>query len=306
MHTPMALVRHFAAIGHAVLWMLRHHDLRTFCRLMLDHVEARWRAILALPHYRRLSKAELLARKTSRRVFLFGSGYSLNSIPDAEWQSFQQDDSIGFSGSIYLRKLPLTYLLLRAWTETSAGSLAWKQDAADVLGAIEDNPYLNDTAFVLPKGFTSIFTNRLTGHRLWNPRHPIYYFLSDKVSRLPHRDLDGGLVHGLSTLCSAISLAVALGYDDIVLVGIDLYDSRYFWLPEDKTMGWSETEQKLVPSSHTVRGAEVTAVHNTVNNGIVRFVADWHRHLADSHGVRFSVYNPKSLLAGAIPVFSWE
>jgi hypothetical protein len=305
-HSLATTFKHWAATGRALLWMFRHHDVATFRQLVSDHVEARARAAKAAPAYRTLTARQLLSRKRSRRAYLFGSGYSLNELSEEEWQAFAKHDTIGFSGSIYLKKIPLDFLLLRAWTETSAGSLAWKKDAEEVLQAIATNPCLDNTVFTFPQGLTAIFTNRLIGHRIWNEKHQVYFYLADKVSQRPHRDLRQGLVHGMSTLCSAISLAVALGYDEIVLVGVDLYDSRYFWLPSDKTMGWSEQEQKLVASDRTVRGAEVTSPHNTVHNGIISYLGGWQDYLEKRHNVKLMVYNTRSLLTKSLPVFPRE
>jgi hypothetical protein len=286
-----------------MLWILRNHPVPIAARLLAELARARWGMQRERHAYAELSLRDFMARRRSRRVFVFGSGYSINEIPDDEWARIARDDTIGFSGSIYLKRVALTFLLLRAWTETSAGTLAWRKDANEVLGAIASNPFLARTAFALQSGLTAIFINRLIAHRMWQRERPMYFYWVDRVSRLPHRDLGQGIVHGKSTLCSAISLAVGLGYEEIVLVGVDLYDSRYFWLPPDKTLGWSEQDGKLVASNVTARGAPVTSTHNTVHNGIIDYLGGWHRHLADRHGVTLSVYNPRSLLTRTMPVF---
>lgn len=306
MPTFLATAKHHLGSLRAIWWMFDNHPLPVFRTLMAEHLDASRKMAEQVRNYRVLGSAGILRRKTSKRAFVFGSGYSLNGISADEWSGFSRDDTIGFSGSIYLQKIPLTYLLLRAWTETSAGSLAWKNDSREVLDVIARNPYLADTVFVFPKGFTSIFTNRLVGFQLWNKALTIGYYVPDKLGRVPHRNLDAGLVHGKSTLCSAISLAVALGYDEIVLVGVDLYDSRYFWLEADKTLGWSEEKQGLVASDTTVRGASVESVHNTVNNGIVEYLGGWNRYMERNYGARMYVYNPESLLTRTLPLFHWN
>ena len=86
-------------------------------------------------------------------------------------------------------------------------------------------------------------------------------------------------MHRAGTLCSTTSLAVALGYREIVLVGIDLYDSRYFWLPAEKTFGWLETEQLSGESVATARGLEVEMQHNTASSGTVEIIGQWDKRL---------------------------
>jgi hypothetical protein len=304
-HGASLVARHLAGNAHDILWMIRNNPPTVAAGLIGELLRARLAMASSRSLYTELTAGELEAKKRSNRVFIFGSGYSINAITDREWALIAEHDTIGFSGSIYLKKVALTYMLLRAWTETPAGSLAWRKDAEEVIGTIEGNPFLSETCFILQHGLTAIFVNRLIGHRLWNPSWPVYFYLSDKVSKLPHRRLADGIVNSKSTLCSAISLASALKYEEIVLVGVDLYDNRYFWLPPDKTMGWSSAEQKLVASDQTVRGLTVGSAHNTVNNGIIETMSSWSAHLLDRYGVKMYVHNPRSLLAGSLPVFKW-
>jgi hypothetical protein len=255
--------------------------------------------------YNELSLAELIAKKRSARVFIFGSGYSINDISAEEWSKIKSFDTIGFSGSIYLKKVSLTFLLLRAWAETTDGSLSWRNDAEEVISTIRKNEFLGATTFVLQYGLTAIFANRLLGHRIWDEKWPVFLYLSDKVSRLPHRCISDGIVNGKGTLCSAIGLAVGLGYKDIVLAGVDLYDNRYFWIPPDKTLGWSEIEKRVIIAEKTARGHNVYSQHNTAVNGMVELLGEWRAHLHSKFGVSLSVYNNRSLAAATLPVFEW-
>lgn len=303
----MAYLKNVVANVRAIAWMYRDQSFSVFRQLISEHFEAKRRACrMARSKYRVLDHAELSGFKKTRRVFVFGSGYSLNVIPDAEWSRIAGYDTIGFSGSFHLQKVPITYHLFRGWVESTAGSLAWQQDAAEISRVIDGNPWLKDTVFVFQEGFTAIFSNRLIGYEMLDPKYRIAFFLPDKLTRLPHRNMRQGLAHRMTGLCSAVSLAVAQGYDEIVLTGVDLYDSRYFWLPPDKTLGWSEIEQRLVPTNQNMRGISATGTHNTVNNGIIRVMGEWHCHLKDRYGVELSVYNPISLLTETVPVFSWN
>ncbi len=48
------------------------------------------------------------------------------------------------------------------------------------------------------------------------------------------------------TLVDAVNVAYCLGWKEIVLVGIDLYDSRYYWLPPDKTLTYDPVDNRVV------------------------------------------------------------
>ena len=300
-----AQVRHFFSVSRTVAWTYRNTSPTVFRQLIAGHRDAYKRSLQARNDYTTLSESDLLARKKSDRIFVIGCGSSLNEIQGETWKRFAEYDSIGFNGAFYQHWLPLTFFILRAWSEDAIGGLAWHKDCIEVQSAIEANRCLDETLFCFPDGVTSIFTNRLVGHKMWNDRHPLFYYLPDKLSRYPHQNIREGLVHRAGTLASTISLAVALGYREIVLVGIDLYDNRYFWLPPDKTFGWLETEQMSGESDTTARGLEVEMQHNTASNGIVEIIGQWDKHLRATSGQKISVFNPRSLMARTVPIFTW-
>ncbi|MDO8311364.1 MAG: hypothetical protein Q7T25_05435, partial [Sideroxyarcus sp.] len=96
--------------------------------------------------------------------------------------------------------------------------------------------------------------------------------------------------HCSATLFDVVNLAYVLGYKTIVLVGVDLYDRRYFWL--------KETESR---SEELKRGATFADVHQTAKP-VLENMTRWQEYLND-RGVDLRVYNPKSLLAGSLPVY---
>lgn len=303
----LANIKNFAANTKAIVWLFRTQRFLVFLKLMEEHLEARRKAKASAEHnYDVVKHSDLKKYKKSKRIFVLGSGYSLNTISDKEWLKISESDTLGFSGSFHLQKLPVTYHLFRGWVESPVGSLAWRKDAEEIVHAIDSNPFMAETVFVLQEGFTAIFTNRLIGYSMLNAKYKISFFLPDKLSRLPNRHIRSGLTHRMTGLCSAVSLAVALGYEEIVLTGVDLYDSRYFWLPEDKTLGWSEEQKKLVAADKNMRGDGANQSHNTVHNGIIKVMGEWHQFLQSNLNISLKVHNPASLLNRSMPVFSWD
>jgi hypothetical protein len=84
-----------------------------------------------------------------------------------------------------------------------------------------------------------------------------------------------------------VNFAVLMGWTSIVLVGVDLYDRRYFWLPPDVAR----------PEEHNL-----DATHATALGGIVTTLGSWSEQLAP-RGIRLYVHNPKSLLSQVLPVW---
>src|SRR5207249_1724538 len=119
----------------------------------------------------------------------------------------------------------------------------------------------------------------------------------------PTRSFSQGLRHSNGTLSDVVNCAYILGWTRIVLVGVDLYDSRYFFLPPEKTLGMDPaTGTTTGVEFNQWRGQRYDQLHNTARGGIVDLMANW-RALLEADGVELSVYNPKSLLAGPLPVF---
>jgi len=67
---------------------------------------------------KKLGISDVLARKKSDTVFVFGSGRSILNVTDEEWIKIGRHDTIGFSGSFQQDWVNLDYLLLRGWVET--------------------------------------------------------------------------------------------------------------------------------------------------------------------------------------------
>ncbi len=291
MQTLMGYIGNWASVIRNVVWMYQNTSWSVFRRLISEHFIA-WRlARQRLHEYNLLDDDELKRRKTSDRVFVFGSGASLNAIGD--------------NGTYYLHKTPITYFVLRAGMESVEGNLAWRGDVDEIVSSIDGNRFLDKTVFHFQKGFTSIFCNRVLGFGFWKKERPLRLFFSDKVSRYPFMNSSNFLVHRAGTLCTAVSLAVSLGYKEIVLTGVDLYDNRYFWLPPDLTMGWDAQAQKWAPADKNFHGSSSAERHNTVRNGVVDILGDWQAHLAPA-GIKLYAYNPRSLLTEKLPVFKWN
>ncbi len=252
--------------------------------------------------YEILSEAELRATRKSDRVFVFGSGYSLNDISPAEWQDFEQHDTLGLSGFIYQQWVRVDYHLIRGWVETKDGTFNWRQHTTDFVNTLHANRHFQDTIFIMQGEYLAQFCNRLIGYRLLRPGSRVFRYTTARRSGPPTRSLNQGLRHMVATLCDAVNFAYCLGWQEIVLVGVDLYDSRYFWLKPDETLSFDETTGTLAAAEYNVRGLRYDQMHNTARNDIAEIMGQW-RDIFEQNNVHMSVYNPRSLLTQVMPVY---
>ena len=252
--------------------------------------------------YRVLDEAELRATRKSDTVFIFGSGYSLNDISSEEWLQFEKHDTLGLSGFIYQKWVRVDYHLIRGWVEARAGALNWQAHTRDFANVLNSNAHFKDTILVLQGEYLAQFCNTLIGYRLIGPGMRIFRYRTARGSKAATRRLKDGLCHTVGTLSDAVNFAYCLGWKNIVLVGVDLYDSRYFWLKSNQTLGVDDATGLLVPAGVNVRGSRYDQAHNAVKNGIVETMAGW-REVFERDNVRMTVYNPRSLLSSVLPIY---
>jgi hypothetical protein len=169
----------------------------------------------------------------------------------------------------------------------------WEPQIREYFELIASSPHYRGTVLLVQHEWRARAAN-LALQLGWFPqRNPVFPWRTyRRGKRSP--SFGEGLAHVTSTLCDTINAAVLMGWKEIVLVGVDLYDRRYFWL------GTGETR-----SVDRMRSATASDAHTQASSGLIELMADWRVELA-GEGIALSVHNPRSLLAGALPVFRWE
>jgi len=251
-------------------------------------------------HYEVVDEAAARARRKSDTVFIFGSGYLLNGLSAREWEHFGAHDVFGFNAFYYQKWLPVDFHLLRGGIY---GELRWRPFANEVAAALGRNPLFARAVFVMQEEFLAQFPNQLVGHRLLPAGATLLRYRTAREPGLPTRSIADGLRHQAGTLMDTVNCAYCLGWKHIVLVGVDLYDSRYFYLAADQTPGIDPKTALVVGAERNpYRGTRFDQTHATVQNGIVDIMSEWCAAMADA-GVTLSVYNPRSLLRQALPLY---
>jgi hypothetical protein len=253
-------------------------------------------------YYRMLDEQSLRATRRSDTVFIFGSGYSLNEIGDAEWAAIAEHDTFGFNHFWRQSWVRVDYHVIRGGMY---GEIDMRPQAEKVANGIKANPLYTDTIFLMQRDFLGAFANFVVGRRLLPRGTRIFRYLTKGGPGPPTRSFAEGVRHAPGTLSDVVNSAYLMGWKNIVLCGVDLYDSRYFFLPPDQTLTQDKATGTIIPgTTNAFRGQRYDEPHNTFRGGVVQQMEEWSRALADD-GVRLSVYNPKSLLADVVPVYEW-
>lgn len=242
--------------------------------------------------YRYVDAEDLIARRRSDTVFILGSGGSLNEMDAAAWSDIESHDTFGFNWWVHQRFVRTDFHLIRGIPDTDLDPAVWKPQVAEYFRLLRTNPLFSDTVYLVQSGFRAINGNRAIGYRLLPERNPVFPWRSRIRFGPPSKSFRAGLVHGQSTIQECINAAYLLGWNRIVLVGVDLYDRRYFWLPAGTTR-----------SVDVLRSASASDPHTQGMHGLVETLGRWREWLA-GEGCDLLVWNPKSLLTHTLPVYA--
>jgi len=244
--------------------------------------------------------------KKSRRkdtIFIMGSGYSINDITKEEWQHIiDVGDTLSFNYFFRGKLLPITYHICGEIDDApNYGSVLMhskqRKNIKSYYNELFSNPYYKDTTYFLR--YKIDFTKAPVPIALWalfflkafkNKQVCPYRIVTPKDAILAPSDNIHAVSHNFATLFDAVNIAYILGYKKLVLVGVDLYDRRYFWLKLNQT---SESNLK--------KGKTYSNAHGSVDNAI-RGMEVWNKYLIKK-GVRLYIYNPHSLLNKILPVY---
>jgi hypothetical protein len=103
--------------------------------------------------------------------------------------------------------------------------------------------------------------------------------------------LKTGVLHGMCTLTNALHITINMGYNKIIFVGVDLNDSRYFWL------GKSTTRHSVKQKGHNYKHSHATLAH---------VVAMVHAIKGCYPDVSMYIYSRTSRLHKDLPKWQWD
>ena len=191
----------------------------------------------------RLRDLDLQKYKTSDTVFILGSGSTINDISESKWQHIEGNDSFGLNfwpihehvPTIHVFELPVNaeqsgfqksyYELLQYRCEKYSEIPIVIKDVPRSVGHFDVSRYPEDLISNTYLAEEIRFPWRNTDYRVFN--RSIEWFDENG-----YFESDGRMETGLKKRASVsflIHMAVRMGYDDIVLCGVDMNNSKYFY-----------------------------------------------------------------------------
>ncbi len=241
-----------------------------------------------------ISEQEMKDLKKSNTVVIWGCGSSLNDFPDWSFDNLKKFDSISFNWFCFSCH-SITYYLVREQANLEKRTNG--EENIDNFYDIMNYSYINSCLVVHDLSLHSPHAYDYSSEKNIAKFNSKYVVVKD--TKLKDNDpgvklwrdksiFKSGIYHGKTTLTNALHLAVWLGYKKIIFAGVDLYDSRYFWLNNNDTR-YSVSDKKK----------DRTAKHATVS-AVMKLVKDVKKYYPK---IKMYTYNPKSLLKNVIPVW---
>ncbi|KKN09476.1 hypothetical protein LCGC14_1046170 [marine sediment metagenome] len=184
-----------------------------------------------------LTQEQFKKKKTSDTIFVLGSGWSINNVTDDEWNIIKKHNSAGFNWSCKHSFEP-TFFLIR-----EQANLPQRKHKGETIKTLikRVNRYTQTACIICdvrkhtPRAYNYGGDKRITAQCI-----VVRDNNNRKHSRKPHKyfKLDPfkhGLIHGRCTMYNILHLVTYLQYKQVVFVGVDLRDSRYFWLDKKDT-----------------------------------------------------------------------
>lgn len=247
---------------------------------------------------------EAIARRRSDTIYILGSGYSVNELTHEKLRQIEAHDTMGFSLFVMHTALRIDYHLLRELGFTAHDNDKrrdiWRQVFGRYAEILRTNAAFRDTTYIVQGGWSAITGNRFVGRGYVPPGAKVARYRNGLRGDFPPAtSFAEGITHGPSTVTDCVNIAALLGWKRIVLVGIDLYDRRYFWHARDRG-------HLSIPGLTDAGGGEYAAeidndlLHRTAMP-MKQWAQLWRAQLL-SRGISLEIVNPKSLIAGILPI----
>lgn len=311
---PPLLAAHRFAMRHAVVPYALADLYVQAARGALARRREPWRSVdrpLPLPF-----------RRSSDTLFVLGGGESINALPASAWDAVKTADSLGLNFWLLHELVPTAYVqewigpsddaVLRERLQVRRKLLAARHDELDEVPVFFRTPARR-------RRHGRVIGPADVDEQLGLPRHQVV--VTSDLNLLPLDDVGFGRTMRWAERCGflrprstwhylpttrgtvlwTLLFALRLGYREMVLCGIDLHSTRYFY--EDPE---APRVRHDLPRPPNVQAGAVHRTNDPAEPGpTMRDIIRVLRPLLADRGVSLSVAHPDSLLAADLPLHTW-
>ena len=240
-----------------------------------------------------ITEEQFKDKKNSDTLVVFGCGSSINNLSEGCKMTLLSYDSIGFNWFVKSR-IPTTFYMIRE--QGNIPKRRHKGERPEDLYSMLNESYKDSTLLVHDQSH--------------HTPHGIEWHSEEHEGNLPHdaivvKDikLEGhktgvkkwgstdmfkkGLIHGQMSMNNVLHFSVQMGYDKVVFSGVDLHDSRYFWLGDKESRVTLKRKNKKYHHSHAKAGETLKVI----------------KEMQSLYNQTMYVYNGDSLLSTIMKVY---
>ena len=192
--------------------------------------------------------------------------------------------------------------MIRGWNEGSANIRSGSEGFKAINELISDNKLYKNTVFIVQNETSATIGNTFINMKEFGDYKKIYPYKTEKKKLFPNSLYPHKFCHHNGTLFDALSFAYIMKWKKIVLVGVDLYDTRYFFLDNNKTLYTDFKTGVQKTSTYSDRGQRFDQNHSTYNKLFLEKIKLWKIKFKEE-GLNLYIYNPKSLLNSILPIY---
>jgi hypothetical protein len=246
--------------------------------------------------------------KRSETLFILGSGPSINKLTRRDFDLIEESDSVGFNFWLVHDFVPTFYCFQHTKINDSVlyKLLEYRREVyVDVPFIVRGSLLTTDVDFC--RSMHSRYLDQSAVYLL--NEYPVHSTYSGNIPELLEYLRNLGLLHHSilaaftpklrGTLGLLLCLAYQMGYNKIVLCGIDMKDSRHFYDAShyDGLRGIFELPKPGASNIMTMEDRKYSP--NTVS----RYVKETARYMAKHGGVQVYVSDAESALSSILPIW---
>jgi hypothetical protein len=260
-------------------------------------------AFVRLVRWRRVSSASSLISSELRKkkLLVLGCGPSINQLPEDFFDRTDEFDIVAFSYAALLPTRITYYLyeipegeLLKNHEDFLFPTLKQKTESGEISHVMLKNPHgAEGRFFELFPGAPASQTLALHLRSLGKLRRVVRFLRWSGLSK-------HFFFQSRASLFSTCLWADSVGYEQVVLAGIDLNTARYFY---EEPSPWVDTE---IPNPYPGETFTEQAVHPTNDERRGLKVEDAMSVLQAECDARIFILNPKSALSRLFPVYNFD
>lgn len=258
--------------------------------------------------YKRMSD-KLLKEYNTRDFFILGSGSTINDLTKEQWEAIRLGFSLGLNkwllhdfipNAMSLEKNTYNQLKTKLLNDERLINSALKfvfyaaGDIRKFKGFPHDVPKHIHDKIVLRESANNRFIKSLEDLN--------HFHQSEDYLNIVKRSLSNGLnLEQKGSIYRVIQFAIGSGFKNIILCGVDLNNTKYFWDDIDfHTRRGVDKVEVVEQKNNTIHQTDIASEHSIPISSVLESLSKG----LSKHGITLSVASNKSKLAEFLPIWN--